>query len=50
VSLEKYPRLDGWLKRCKATMPDYEEINGRGIEMMKQFYIEKFPNAFATLY
>lgn len=50
MSLEKYPRLDGWFKRCKATMPDYQESNEMGIEAMRQFYSEKFPNAFNNLY
>ncbi|KAG5679582.1 hypothetical protein PVAND_009142 [Polypedilum vanderplanki] len=50
LSLEKYPRLDGWLKRCTAVMTDYEEANEKGIEIFKQFYITKYPKAFENFH
>lgn len=50
MSLEKYPRLQGWLKRCQSTMPDYKEVNEKGIEMMRQFFTAKHPDAFKNFH
>jgi hypothetical protein len=49
LSLEKYPRLDAWFKRCKAAIPGYDEVSESGIEMLKQFLLSKSPNAFDNL-
>ncbi|GLV42299.1 Glutathione S transferase E6 [Carabus blaptoides fortunei] len=34
VSLDKYPRLQGWMNRMK-TLPYYEEANGTGLQKLK---------------
>lgn len=34
----KYPNVAKWLKKTKASVPDFEEVIGKGIESFNQFY------------
>lgn len=49
MSLEKYPRLSAWFERCKKVIPGFDEVSQSGIEMLKQFFLSKSPNAFDAL-
>ncbi|CRK97501.1 CLUMA_CG010890, isoform A [Clunio marinus] len=40
-SLDKYPRIKAWVERCKKTLPDYEEANGKGARMLGQYVLSK---------
>ncbi|XP_070499905.1 glutathione S-transferase 1-1-like [Chironomus tepperi] len=50
VSLDKYPRLQAWMKRCQDIMPEYEEVNQKGVEMLVQFFSAKFPEGIKGLH
>ena len=50
MSLDKYPRLQAWMKRCQDIMPDYEEVNQKGVEMLIQFFSGKFPEGIKGLH
>lgn len=46
ASLEKYPRVQAWFDRCKATFPEYDELNGKGAQMLGQFAKSKVTKGF----
>jgi glutathione S-transferase len=46
ASLENYPRLKAWFNRCKTTFPDYEEINGKGAQMLGGVFKSKLTKGF----
>lgn len=50
VSLDKYPRLQAWMKRCHDIMPEYEEVNQKGVDMLVQFFLGKFPEGIKGLH
>ncbi|KAK7602938.1 hypothetical protein V9T40_006912 [Parthenolecanium corni] len=36
--IKKYPNVVRWLENTKASLPDYEEANGKGVEAFRQLY------------
>lgn len=38
------------MKRCQDTMSDYEEVNQKGVEMLMQFFMGKFPEGIKGLH
>lgn len=46
ASLDKFPRLQAWFNRCKATFPDYVELNENGAKILGQFVLSKVTKGF----
>jgi hypothetical protein len=36
--VSKYANVSSWLKKAKATMPGYAEVNQPGVEMFKEMF------------
>ena len=34
---DKHPKIQSWLETCKAEIPEYEDVNGRGAEAFGQW-------------
>ena len=42
IDLARYTNVTRWLAKCKASMKDYEEANGKGARMFGDFVKSKF--------
>ena len=49
LSFKKYPRLDGWYERCRKSIPEFDEANNTGNEMVKALFMQLSPGVFDNL-
>ncbi|CAG5033671.1 unnamed protein product [Parnassius apollo] len=45
ISLHEYPNVERWFELVKKTAPDYEEANGRGIQVFKAMVKNLLPRS-----
>ena len=45
MDLSAYPEVAAWAERVTKLVPNYEEANGKGAKMFKEFFAKRVGNA-----